>query len=191
MFGILLLILLAIFFAGKSNPQAPSYPPPPPKAKEDKTLKIIIIVIVVIVLLVILVPAILAAVLYGWVSGMAPSGGGTPYCILSASTSGTESGKTQVNVTWMVISPSRADIKWSDIPQASAKVYDDGVVISSPTFLVWPSGTYVTGGNTITVTLTRATVTSGSIIKLVLVHAPSGGTFGESSGTLTYTTSAY
>lgn len=115
------------------------------------------------------------------------TGGGTSYCTLSASTSGTGTGQSQVNITWMVSAPSRADIKWSDIPQASAKVFDDGVVITSPTFAVWPSGTYVTGGDIIRVTLNRSSVASGSIIKLILVYAPSGGTLAESSVTVSYT----
>lgn len=112
---------------------------------------------------------------------------GTPYCYLDASTSGTESGKTQVNVTWMVSYTSRANIRWSDIPQASAKIVKNGTVMSSGfTWKTWPTTTYVTGGDTIIVTLNRATVASGSIIKLVLVYAPSGGTVAESSVTLNY-----
>lgn len=116
--------------------------------------------------------------------------GTTPYCSLNTSTSGTESGKTQVNVTWMVSSPSRADIKWSDILQSSAKVLCNGTVLAQTTnytWQAWPTGTYVTSGDTITVTLNRTAVAPGSIIKLILIYAPAGCTLSESSVTLNYT----
>lgn len=144
------------------------------------------------VILMVAITVVLAAVLYVWVSSMTPTGGGTPYCTLSASSSGTSgstaAGYTQVNVTWMVSSPSRADVKWSDVANASSKILADGVAIT-PDAKVFPPSTsvYVTGGDTITVRLLRSAVASGTVVKLVLVHVPSGGTFAESSITLSYT----
>lgn len=143
------------------------------------------------VILMVAITVVLAAVLYVWVSSMTPTGGGTPYCTLSASTSGTGAASgadiyTQVNVTWMVSSPSRADIKWSDVPNASAKYLDDGVVITAVA-VTYPDGIYITGGDIITATLNRATVVTGSSIRLVLVHVPSGGTLADSAVTLSYT----
>lgn len=119
---------------------------------------------------------------------VAEGGGGTPCCTLIGYGTETGTGKTQVNVTWIVTGLTRLDINWSDIPQASAKVLDDGVAISNPTFAVWPTGAYVRGGDIITVTLNRAAVASGSVIMLILVYAPSGGICGESSVTVNYTT---
>lgn len=190
--GIYIFILVSnIFISGdKMQPQPqPTQPPYYPPSPQPKLLIVIVAVVVVIVLIVV-------GVLWAFVFSkggeeeeqMLPPVDGTPYCTMSASTSGTETGKTKVNVTWMVSCPSRADIKWSDIPKSSAKVLDDGVAISNPTWKTWPTGTYVTGGDVITMTLNRTTVASGSIVKLILVHAPSGSTFGVSSVTLTYTT---
>lgn len=153
----------------------------PKKSKRAIALGIIVLVVCSWIL-----PS---TVLYIWISGFGPTEEQPPpYCILSASTSGTESGKTRVNVTWMVMSTSRADIKWSDVTQYSAKIVKNGTVMSSGfVWTTWPTGTYVTGGDIIKVTLNRAAAASGSIVKLVLVYAPSGGTFGECSVTVTYT----
>lgn len=137
------------------------------------------------VILMVAITVVLAAVLYVWVSSMTTTAPITPFITMTAATSDTGTGYTQGNVTWTITSPSRADIKWADVPQTSAKFLDDGTAIT-PTAVTWPGTTYVSGGDTIKATFLRSAVTSGSIIKLILVYTPSSGTCGESQTTFTW-----
>ncbi len=163
---------------GEVQPQQPA---PRPKRRNSMIIGVIVVALILIL-------GIVHAVYFAWTQTEVVDHW-EPYCTLSSATiSGTETGKTQVNVTWTVTGVSRADIKWSDSPQAYAKILKNNTSMSSGfMWKTWPTGTYVTDGNTITVTLNRTAVDSGSIIKIVLVYAPAGCTFSESSVTLNYT----
>lgn len=163
-------------------PMIPSFQPPTyqPKPKKSRTGLIVGVTLAVVAIV------ILSMIMYVWVSGFGVSGAPTPQAYLSGVVS--SEGKTWVNITWTVQSVSRPDVLWSDIPMSSAKVLDDGATMSSTTFVSYPTSGYVTGGDVITVMLLKSTVASGSVIQLILVHAPTGCTFAQSSITLIYTT---
>lgn len=90
-----------------------------------------------------------------------------------------------VNITWMVAGVSRSDVKWSDVPTTSMKVFVNGIPKTADITLS-TSSIYITGADTIKVQLAVGDCPSGSTVKLVLVYAPSGSTCAEATATASY-----
>ncbi|MEW6069965.1 MAG: hypothetical protein AB1485_05050 [Candidatus Thermoplasmatota archaeon] len=181
MLGILLLVLLAIFYAGSGSSAPMPAPPPYAPPKKEKISTAIIIVIVVVVILVILIPIILAYLfLYVWVSGMMP--GSAPMTpTVSLGSSSVDAAKR--NVTWTIIGVSRSDIRWSDITVTARK---NGVTVAVTAYaridgtehvLPYTGTGYVTTGDTVRIDL-GSSQSPGTRVDITLVYEPTGGMVG-------------